>query len=75
MHEWGKWLVWDGTRWAKDRTGGIERLAQATVREMHKEALKLTTIWHGTLKLRKRSVEGALAPILEWTKKKKRKSS
>ena len=41
VREWGTWLVWDGTRWAKDRTGEVERLAQATVREMHKEALGL----------------------------------
>ena len=41
VREWGSWLVWDGTRWAKDRTGEVERLAQATVREMHKEAINL----------------------------------
>ena len=41
VREWGTWLVWDGTRWAKDRTGEVERLAQATVREMHKEAFDL----------------------------------
>ena len=41
VHAWGRWLVWDGTRWAKDQTGAVERFAQATVREMHKEALTL----------------------------------
>ena len=39
--EWGTWLVWDGTRWAKDRTGEVERLAQDAVLSMHTEALEL----------------------------------
>ena len=39
--EWGTPIVWDERRWAKDRTGEVERLAQATVREMHREALEI----------------------------------
>ena len=41
VREWGTWIVWDGRRWAKDRTGEVERLAHTTVREMHKEAIDL----------------------------------
>ncbi len=37
-HEWGKWLVWDGRRWAIDKTGAIERLAKKTVRKIYIEA-------------------------------------
>jgi putative DNA primase/helicase len=35
------WLVWDGTRWATDRTGEVERLAAETVRAMYVEAAAL----------------------------------
>lgn len=34
---WNTWLVWDGTRWAKDETGEVDRRAKATVREMYIE--------------------------------------
>ncbi len=32
------WLVWDGCRFKPDDTGGVERLAKATVAEMYEEA-------------------------------------
>ncbi len=35
---WGKWLIWDGRRWALDLTGAAERLAKATVRMIGREA-------------------------------------
>jgi len=38
VHLWGKWLVWDGRRWAIDETGEIERRAKATVRTIPAEA-------------------------------------
>ncbi len=38
---WGKWLVWDGRRWAIDATLEIQRLAKLTVRGMWKEAAKM----------------------------------
>jgi len=34
-HTWGKWLIWDGRRWARDETGEIVRMAQETVEAMH----------------------------------------
>lgn len=34
----GRWLVWDGRRWAPDETGQVERLAKQTIRSIHKEA-------------------------------------
>lgn len=35
---WGKWLVWDRTRWKVDDTGAIARRAKKTVRGIHCEA-------------------------------------
>jgi putative DNA primase/helicase len=32
---WGKWLVWDGRRWAVDDTRAVERYAKETVLAMH----------------------------------------
>lgn len=39
-HLWGKWLVWDGRRWAVDETGEapVKRLAHRIVRQMQAEA-------------------------------------
>ncbi len=37
----GKWLVWDGKRWAVDETGGIVRRAKVTVTAMYKEAARI----------------------------------
>ena len=34
----GRWLVWDGKRWAPDDDGQTERLATLTVRRMYAEA-------------------------------------
>lgn len=31
--QWGKWLVWDGARWANDTTGHLQRLLKDTLRE------------------------------------------
>lgn len=38
VHKWATWFIWDGTRWAKDETGGIDRLARETVQAMYAEA-------------------------------------
>jgi putative DNA primase/helicase len=38
-HTTKKWLVWDRTRWVKDQTGGIVRLAKNCVRDILIEAL------------------------------------
>src|SRR5215204_997999 len=37
-HPWGKWLVWDGRRWAVDATGEVERRAVETVASIYTEA-------------------------------------
>jgi putative DNA primase/helicase len=36
--EWSQWLVWDGKRWAQDRTAEVGRLAKDTVRAIYQEA-------------------------------------
>lgn len=38
VYAWGKWLVWDGTRWVMDETGEIERYAKDTVTSIYEEA-------------------------------------
>ncbi|HXX70561.1 MAG TPA: hypothetical protein VEK07_25485, partial [Polyangiaceae bacterium] len=37
VRTWGKWLAWDGQRWAAD-TGAVYRAAKATARAMHAAA-------------------------------------
>ncbi len=37
-HPWGKWLVWDGHRWAIDDTAEVERRAAETVRSYYRTA-------------------------------------
>jgi putative DNA primase/helicase len=34
----GGWLIWDGRRWAQDKTGEVERRAKVTVRSIYAEA-------------------------------------
>lgn len=38
MPKWGTWLVWDGTRWTRDDTYVVFRLARATIRSMYQDA-------------------------------------
>jgi len=37
-HTWGKWLVWDGSRWRPDDTGEVYRKAIQTVAHIYGEA-------------------------------------
>lgn len=37
-YKWGKWLVWDGARWAIDDKGAIMAKAKKTVRSIYEEA-------------------------------------
>ena len=37
-HTSGKWLIWDGRRWAQDETGEIVRMAQETIQAMYADA-------------------------------------
>ncbi|RRR68897.1 MAG: DNA primase [Candidatus Viridilinea halotolerans] len=41
VHSWGTWLIYDGSRWIKDETGEIHRLARSTIRHMYAEAAKI----------------------------------
>jgi P4 family phage/plasmid primase-like protien len=38
---WGKWLVWDDSRWVVDRTGEVMRRAKYTIRAFIREALDI----------------------------------
>jgi P4 family phage/plasmid primase-like protien len=42
-HDWKKWLVWDGTRWAGDRRASVEHRAFQTVRAIPAEAARAPT--------------------------------
>jgi putative DNA primase/helicase len=37
-YAWGKFLVWTGSKWERDETGKLHRLAKATVRSIYQEA-------------------------------------
>lgn len=36
--QWGRWFVWDGTRWPHDDTGEVVRLARVTNASIYREA-------------------------------------
>lgn len=36
--EWNHWLVWDGSRWGKDRTLGVQQRAKETAESIYSEA-------------------------------------
>lgn len=40
-HNWGKWLVWDGRRFAIDETGEPDRRAEETIRSIYAEAAEV----------------------------------
>jgi putative DNA primase/helicase len=37
VHDWGQWLVWDGTRWDPDAMDLVMELAKATAMEIYSE--------------------------------------
>jgi len=37
-HAWNRWLVWDGRRWAVDKSGDARRRSYETVRSIYQEA-------------------------------------
>jgi P4 family phage/plasmid primase-like protien len=39
-YPWGRWIVWDGTRWIPDTSGRVHAVAKETVRGIYKEAAK-----------------------------------
>lgn len=40
-YPWRRWLVWDNTRWAEDKSGQVMRRAKATVRAIYGEAAQV----------------------------------
>jgi putative DNA primase/helicase len=38
LHPWREWLVWDGRRWARDRSGELVRRARETIRALYSES-------------------------------------
>ncbi len=41
VHTWGRWLAWDGRRFAPDTSGEVQRRAKATVRAAYAEAAQI----------------------------------
>ncbi len=41
-YPWGRWLVWDGRRWAVDSSGEVHRRAKRTVKGIYREAADAT---------------------------------
>lgn len=39
--DWGRWAVWDGKRWVRNKTGRVANMAKLVVREMYEEAAKI----------------------------------
>lgn len=37
-HDWGRWLIWDGTRWATDQTNTVQSMAVKMIRSIPQEA-------------------------------------
>jgi putative DNA primase/helicase len=37
VHDWGKWLIYDGRRWAIDTSGQVERFAKLTLDSLNEE--------------------------------------
>lgn len=37
-HPWRSWLIWDGTRWTRDDTGAVSRLAKETIQSIYVDA-------------------------------------
>ena len=71
-HKWGAWLIWNGRRWRVDENGAIVRLAKDTVRQMYKDAARLTErageLPEDALNERMKVAEKAEA-LLAWAKK------
>jgi putative DNA primase/helicase len=42
VHDWNRWLVWDGIRWKPDDTASVMRLAKETVRAIYAEASRVS---------------------------------
>lgn len=67
-HSWGRWLIWDGKRWALDTSGAAERLAKDCVRQMYTsasriedEALRKTIVKHALKSESQRAISAMLA--------------
>ena len=41
VHKWDSFMVFDGTRWARDESRAVERFAKSTLRQMIADAAKL----------------------------------
>ena len=52
---WKRWLVWDGTRWAPDADGQVQRWAKTIARNVHTAILEDRTADKDTIRAAKRA--------------------
>jgi hypothetical protein len=74
VHPWGKWLVWDGTRWKADSTAEVDRRAKDTIRAIageaaeepdgdRRKAILKHAIASESMKKRREMIEGAKSEV------------
>lgn len=69
-HPWGKWMVWDGSRWRHDDTAEVYRRARRTIREIYQDAANLLEQASTEMDDMKRNQMAAIAEALsEWARK------
>ena len=66
---WKKWLVWTGTYWQIDNSGGVERLAKDTVLQIPKEGIvELDRLARTTKEAERDKIQKKIKEILVWSK-------
>ncbi len=68
-HLWGKWLQYDGRRWATDDTGEIHRLAATTARLLLDEARDLAQLAQAAEELERQRLIDVVEATVKWAKR------
>ena len=68
-HLWGKWLQYDGRRWATDDTGEIHRLAAMTARLLLDEARSLAQLAQAAEEHERQRLTSILEATVKWAKR------
>ena len=68
-HLWGKWLQYDGARWATDDTGEIHRLAAMTARLLLEEARSLAQLAQAAEEHERQRLNNILEATVKWAKR------
>ena len=68
-HLWGKWLQYDGARWATDDTGEIHRLAATTARLLLDEARDLAQLAQAAEELERQRLIDMVEATVKWARR------